>query len=305
MKLNKTVIVLLSLLLCMLCVRLVAQDVTPPVPDTITLENKFVKGDTSRYKMVFDMNANIQMEAAGAQQIPPMAVKIVLIMNQKVNKILENGDAEISPKIESLKMTMMGATNEIPLDKAPPITMVMSKTGVIKSITGMDKSFSDMLSGIPMLNAGGSGTQLNIFPDKPVGVGDAWIQDIQNPLGGGMHSECKLLEKDAKAGNYTVAVISQNINGDINFNMKPPTGVTDTPIVLPQMGMSGKYDYKGTNKFSTELGKLISSSGLLSMQIDLNAPSSPGTTAQTIKVLVNGTLQMYIMPLAVTPVKRK
>ena len=304
MKCSKAIIVSMCIMLCMFCAQLAAQDVTPPVPDTITLEYKFLKDDTTRYKLVLDMNANIQMDAPAAQQIPQMAVKIVIVMNQKVVKVLENGDAEISPKIESIKMTMMGATNELPLDKAPQITIVMSKTGVMKSITGMDKTVSDMFSGIPMLNAGSSGPQLSIFPDKPIAVGDAWIQDIPSPMGGNMHSECKLLEKDAKAGNYTVAVYSQNINGDLKFSMTPPAGVAQTAIALPQMGMSGKFDYKGTSKFSMDLGKLISSGGAMNMQIDLNAPASPGTAAQPIKVIVNGTFQMYIMPPAV-PAKKK
>lgn len=270
----------------------------------ITLEYKFVKNDTTRYKLVLDMNANIQMDVPAAQQIPPMAVKIVLVMSQKVIKVLENGDAEISPKIESIKMTMMGATNEIPIEKAPLVTMVMSKTGVLKSVSGIDKTFSGMLSGIPMLNSGTSGPQLNILPDKPIGVGDSWIQDIPGPFGGKIHSECKLLEKDAKAGNYTVVVYSQDINGDLKFDMPTIGGAAQTAMPLPLMGMNGKFDYKGTGKFSTELGKMISSGGSINMQIDMNAPASPGASAQPIKILVDGAFQMYIMPPA-APARKK
>lgn len=305
MKSIKALPVLLCIILCMFCVQLAAQDVTSP--DTIKLEYKFVKGDVTRYKVVLDMNADIKMDAAATQQIPQMAVKIVAITNQKINKILENGDAEIIPGAESLKLTMMGATNEIPLNQAPQMKMVMSKTGSVVSFSGMDKAATDMLASMPMLGNGSSMPQISEFPDKPIGVGDSWIQDIPNMLGGNMHYECKLLEKNAKVGAYTVAVFSENVNGDMTINMTPPAGVTQGALPLPQMGMSGKYDAKLMNKFSTDLGKLVACNGTINMQFDMsmpNAQAAPATPAQPIKVVINGTVQMYLMP-AVAAVKKK
>jgi hypothetical protein len=301
MKSIKALPVLLCIILCMFCVQLAAQDVTKP--DTIKLEYKFVKGDVTRYKVVLDMNADIKMDIATAQQIPQMALKIVAIANQKVNKVFENGDAEIIPGVESLKLTMMGATNEMPMNQAPQMKMVMSKTGSVKSITGIDKATADMLSSMPMIANGASMPQISEFPDKPIGVGDSWIQDIPNMLGGNMHYECKL-------GTYTVAVFSENVNGDMTLNMKPPTGATQSVLPFPQMGMSGKYDAKLVNKFSTDLGKLVSCNGTINMQFDMSMPNaqtaqtSPATPAQSIKVVINGTIQMYLAPAPVA-IKKK
>lgn len=288
-----------------LCMPLFAQDAAAPATDTVILEYIFSRGDVNRYKTTIDMNVNVLSDTQGGLQIPSMALKMVGFTNQTVSNVLENGDGEIISKVESMKMTMMGSTNEMPVNQMPAVTTTMTKTGLVKSISRLEK-VPGMLSGIPMFNMGSTGSQFSAFPGKPVATGDTWIQDIPSPLGGNMHSECKLLEKDARAGSYTVAVYSENASGDVNFNMDPSKVAGETANGVSRMGMTGKFVIKGTSKFSTEYGKMISTSGTMDIQMDMEMPAGPGAPSaaganQTpIKMNITGTYTMFIMPPAVS-----
>ncbi|MHB1001933.1 MAG: hypothetical protein ACYC27_22055 [Armatimonadota bacterium] len=296
--------VIAVLFMCAFSVQAFAQDapVTDAVnTDALKLEYKFKPGDISRYKMVMDMNVNVKMPAAEGMEIPSMPVKLVFVYNQQVQRLLENGDAEVISTMELMKMTMMGTVQEIPVNQIPKITMVMSKDGSVKSIQGMEKIMNS-LGGMPLPNIAGSG-RYSLFPIKPLMVGESWIQDIPSPFGTGtMHTEGKLLSKDAKVGGYTAASYSENASGDICI--KPPTPPADgenaVPAQGPQIDLTGKFNVKGNGNFAINEGKMISSKGTMELQMSMGMPTSIGAAGESMNINMTGSYDMFLLPPAKT-----
>lgn len=275
-----------------------AQQTAVPTQDTVKLEYKFVPGDLSRYKMVFDMNAQMMSDNQSGMAIPPMNIKLVGFVEQEVKRVLENGDAEITVKIPSLKMTMMDSTTDIPVDKIPVITLIMSKQGIVKSISGLE-NINAITGGIPLLGNNGTGYQYSAFPDKPLSVGDTWSLDLPIPGGTPIHYEAKMLEIGSKVGNYTVAVYSENVNGDMSFTIDPSKAAVSQTAGVPPVPIAVKMLMKGTSKFSPDLGKVINSTGSIDISMDVTVnDSSVASSGMTmpLKMSMQGTYTVFIMP---------
>lgn len=299
MTMRRLFLIFACIVIALCAIPLFAQDAGVAAGDTVKLEYKFVPGDTSDYKMVGDMNVNITSAVQAGEQIPAMNVKMVGITSQHVNKILDNGDAEITYKVKSMKMTMMGSTSNVPVDQMPVMTVTMSKDGRIKSFTGLDQAKS-MITGIPILGDGGAQMQYSAFPDKPLAVGDTWTYDIPLSTNGApIHLEGKMLQIGAKAGDYTVAVYSENLSGDLNFGIDPSKIAGSQAAGVPAMILSGKINARGTSKFSPDLGKLISGTGTIEMQMNMNPQSATGASTDAsfaMSMSVQGSYDMFLMP---------
>jgi len=232
--------------------------------DTVKLEYKFKQGELLRYKMI--MNMTMQMSGIGGEEaeVPAMSAQTVAVTRQRTKKVLPNGDAEVTSAVESMKMTMGDKTQELPVDKMPVVTMVISKNGTVKSIKGLDDKMPTMFGGMDLSALG----QLGGLPEGEVKVGDTWSQDVPFPTGGwSLQVSGELLSTDTKLGKYKVATFKLNIGGDVSSEIPIPASSDETSSTGGNMAITGTTSGDATVYFSCEKGQIIRTEGTTTAQI--------------------------------------
>lgn len=278
--------------------KIIAEPLLDP-NDSVKLEYKFNKGEKIRYKSVIDMNVAVMPNGAVESDIPAISLKIVTYSETTVNNILENGDAEVSTKIESMKMTMMDTTSFLPVEKIPEIKSVMAKNGTIRKCEGLEKIYG-MTGGLPLMNSmSSSPAPQHVFPETLLKVGDTWANDIAYGSLIDLHINSKLIEIGAKAGNYDVAVYSDNITGNLHIksaDFKPAGQNENDEAISEDDAANGKFDIRSLTKFSTELGRIISTIGNLDMDINIALQKDNSKSEMnSITLKISGSFENFIL----------
>ncbi|MCL6519120.1 MAG: hypothetical protein K6T99_04765 [Armatimonadetes bacterium] len=266
--------------------------VQSPEPNAsgILFEYKFKEKELLRYNLELTFDVVMQADIPEASAIPPMYGRMTGIVSQQTKRILENGDAEIVAAIESMKIDMMGQSTDLPADKMPPFTYVMSKLGMIKSIDV--QNLKSLFNEIPFGDLANF-SQHTFFPAKPVKIGETWRQDIPSPFPGAgtFHAEMKLLRLDAEIGKERAAVIQQNSTGEMD--------IAQAMAALQKSNgeVSGKADI-ATNflmYFSPDQGRLIKAEGNGTMQMNMSFKGQNGGPNQ-MKMNVQMKCNLNLLP---------
>jgi hypothetical protein len=249
--------------------------------DKITLQYNFKQGEVLKQNMVMNMDL--------VQKVMEQEMKINLVMTTKttleVKESLEDSYA-LEVKFKELKTDIkmpnldagtisfdsntdddvatqinLGPMFKAVIDK--PFEVVMTKTGKVKSIKGLDTFVESMLNSfdesvseeIRQQMAQQFGSQFSeeafksqfeqstgYFPDKPVGIGDSW--DVK-------------METTASNFAITVAVksaIKSIEDNAVNINIE---GTVSTPAGYEQdvNGVKAKVSLKGTQKGTMKVNK--------------------------------------------------
>ena len=300
------------LYLIMVCVMsalpVVAQEAAPPA--SAILQFKYKAGDIDRYKMVVKFQMNIAvpgmaaMPSGGAMEAN---MSLVSVLRSKVLGILPNGNAKIRYAYESMKMDMdMPGMPSIEKDKMdemqkdmvkqmPIITATVTKYGQIVGFEGLEK-MEGLKPGADLSKLFGGqmgfglGTGSVVFPAEPVGVGDAWTQDIPIMGAGKMTVDSTVDSLNTKIGSRVAAKIKQDYYGHMNLGdlmkaMLPAMGGGSTamPAMDGGMDMSGW----GVAYVDTARGKLVRSDADVDMVMKMTATPPAGTAATGVTQAVN------------------
>jgi len=216
----------------------------------VTLRYHFVPGTVIKQKMTMDMSLS------GITKGGPSKFSTTMLVTQRVTAVSKNGDGTIKVSSDSTKMTVNGKT--MPSQKKADIsTMVMSATGVPKSMTG---------AGSQMMGLGGaSPTQVQTpLPAGPVHVGSTWNSTVAGMMGVNMTVHNKVISIGKENGR-TVAQIQSSGVGNMNSNGQATQG-------LP---MTGKVSMSMVYKFDATRGTIESSSATVQMQMHMNSGGRP------------------------------
>lgn len=251
----------------------------------ILLEYKFKEGELLRYKLEMSFDMVMQADIPEASAIPPISGFMTGTIRQRTKRVLENGDAEIVAAVESMKLDMMGQSNELPVDKMPTCTFIKSKSGAIKAVEG--KKFESPFSEIPFGDLANF-SQHSVLPTSRLKVGETWKQDIPSPFPGAgtFHVEMKLQRLDAEVEKIRAAVIQQSATGDMDIAQA---------MAALQKGndeVSGKASISANSiiYFSPEQGRLLKVEGTGSMQMNMSfngQNTSPGQMKMNAQLKFN------------------
>lgn len=216
----------------------------------VTLRYKFTTGELLRYNMKMVMNMN--MVISGQAKAVPMTMTGVYRI--RTVKVLSNGDAEVRAAIESMKNVVDGHEMPMKASSMPVFSYVMSPRGEMSQFKTVGGGGMMGAAGNPLGGMSGMQGTSPVFPENGVKVGDAWSQEMPFPGGNGGP-----LTMDGKVKNQfllttmstSVASIQQSSTG--NFQMKMNAGNNGGTI-----SSDGDIDMKGTQCFSTEKGRLVS-----------------------------------------------
>lgn len=281
--------------LLILCLALTSFAVKVLGQDAVKLQYKFTPGELLRYKIQMDMTMEMQMTTPDGSQMPTIPVQMVMVMRQRTKSIQPNGDAEVAVAIESAKFSAMGASNTLPVNKMPVITMIVSPIGEVKGVKGME-NLGAQFGQTPFMNPANMGQFNALLPTCEVKVGDTWGQEIPIPGGyGAMKVQGKLLSTDTPVGSYKTATFQQDLGGTFGFNMSMPFLAGDASNPSPSMDMKGDLLANGTISFSPEEGRIIRSDGAANAQASVNIPGAQQGQPGNMKMNIQMKYQMFLL----------
>ena len=282
-------------LIFLICALLFGSAVFAVAQETVRLELKFKPGELLRYKMV--MNMNISMEASGPStaQIPNLPMRMVMMMRQRTKRILPNGSAQVNAVVDSMKLTMVNKTQDIPVKKMPCMTVVIGPSGRVESVTGLEK-LTAASNGMPFVNPW-SMQQYCGLPSNELIVGESWSQSLPFPMGGNVSVIGTLVSASEVLGKSKVAVVKQDIYGDLDFaNLAQSFSGQQVPIPSG-LKMKGKINGSGTTYFSTEKGQMMRTDGWADIQMALDVPaSSQGGQSGSMSMKMRMDFEVFLLP---------
>lgn len=271
-------------------------------PKTASLQFKYKAGDIDRYKMVvkFEMNIAVPgMPAAPGGGAMQANMSMTSVLRSKVLGILPDGNAKIRYAYESMKMDMdmpgmpvmekdkMDAMQKDMLKQMPVITATVTKYGQIVGFEGLNnmpglKQGADLGKLFGGQMGFGLGTGSVVFPAQPVGVGDAWTQDIPIMGAGKMTVDSTVDSLNTKIGNVIAAKIKQDYYGhmDLGDLMKAMLPAMGGNASTPVPAMNGGMDMSGWGIAYVDptRGKLVRSDADVDMVMKMTASAPAGTT---------------------------
>jgi hypothetical protein len=254
----------------------------------VNLQHKFTVGESVCYKIV--VNMQVTMGGQGSVAIP---AQIVGIVKHETKRLLDNGNAEISATIQSMKMDVAGNAQVMPTAQAVPVTIVLSPDGDMKSIHGLDKA-SGVFGGMQQFLLLSSLGQYSPLPAN-LTTGTTWTQNLSSPTDSATVAvQCKLLNPSTTVGANTVASIQQNLTGDLHFTMPMPN--LGTAPQSSTIGLKGPFKTEGMLSLSTDKGAVVRSTGKGSAQLAVTIPNSTDNTNVNAQI----TYDIFVVPAAKT-----
>jgi hypothetical protein len=190
----------------------------PRGPD-IALALGFEEGTTYRYRMTMSFDGTVDTALAEL----PMTGEIRQTVAYDVVDVAEDGAATIDVRVEDANGSFAG--QPIPPSPAAEIRMVVGPDGGLRELDG--EPVPEALQGglaDPTGTGGLPGMQsFPLLPDEPVGPGDEWEKDVEQPLPFG-EGDIRLLSENEfvryeDIGTVRAAVIESAITSPIDWTI--------------------------------------------------------------------------------------
>jgi hypothetical protein len=264
----------------------------------VTLRYAWTKGEQLKYRMTNESTVGM----TGLPGIGEMTTTTLIVQDQTMTaeSIGTDGAATLQTKIDSLKMNVTTPMGGMAYDSANPpapgtdplaeqigammgsivgqtLTMVIEPTGAIRSLTGLQKMMEGVqrsapggmlgMSGMAMTDdalKGTFGQGFATLPAKAIKTGDSWTSSMKLPN---------------PAGTMTI---------DMNFTLKNVAGTIATIAYTqkatfvvtadtgPMQMKMGDGTGNGEITFDTKLGRMMKSTGTMSMPMTMSMAGPDG-----------------------------
>ncbi len=206
----------------------------PRGPD-VALALGFEEGATYRYRVTLSIDGRVDTALADL----PIDGELAETVSYRVVEVDPDGAATIDVGVEDLSGTFAG--RPVPPTPETEIRMVIGADGSIREVDGrpVPQALQAGL-GDPAATGGIPGMQsFPLLPDGPVGPGDEWEKDVEQPLPFGegqirIHSESELVRYE-DVGPVRAALIESDI-----------TSAVDWTVELAELAELGR-ELEGTN----------------------------------------------------------
>jgi hypothetical protein len=233
------------------------------------LRRVFKVNDIRRYKMVMDMNGEMQM----GENTMPLNMQMVMAYREKVAGI-KDGKATVHTTFESMKMYMNGQEFASPMPtniNDMVITTVIDDRNKVHEVKGLEK----IAMGAPGMGSMNFGTGFNtpaMFPEGEVKVGDSWDTEIPIPNA-----------KDLKLTAKQTFVSVENIGGveaariktefEIPFERMMAAMAGQTPAGIP--AMTGTMKMVAYTYYDLATGNILKMDGDMVMTVQMQGGANP------------------------------
>jgi len=258
------------LFLAMALMTLVSVAVLPALAqEGYKLRRVFKVNDIRRYKMVMDMNGEMQM----GENTMPLNMQMVMAYREKVAGI-KDGKATVHTTFESMKMYMNGQEFASPMPtniNDMVITTVIDDRNKVHEVKGLEK----IAMGAPGMGSMNFGTGFHtpaMFPEGEVKVGDSWDTEIPIPNA-----------KDLKLTAKQTFVSVENIGGveaariktefEIPFERMMAAMAGQTPAGIP--AMTGTMKMVAYTYYDLATGNILKMDGDMVMTVQMQGGANP------------------------------
>lgn len=277
----KIFVVLISLIICS---KLAAQD-------TVRSGYGPVIGDITRTKTIINIDTTVRLNKINLGREFAFPSNMVIITSKKVIDIQENGDTVILSRLESFQSNIDNVVKNKSAKKFLPVIIIVSKEGVTQSITKMKDESTDIAKGELIFK--NENNDRSSFNDKEYQIGESWSEDTISPLGGCMHSVCKLIQSDLPYGDDKIRIYEEISTGDVDKNLLFPRNTTDGNVISDDISeVAGTFKMQGTEKISMKTRKSISSCGLLNMRIELTSKKAREAGLPSLNFVMDGSYEI-------------
>ncbi|MGC8785268.1 MAG: hypothetical protein ACP5RN_12895 [Armatimonadota bacterium] len=232
------------------------------------LRRVFKVNDIRRYKMVTDMNGEMQM----GQNTMPLNMQMVMTYREKVAGI-KDGKATVHTTIENMKMYMNGQEFASPMPDMGNmvITTVIDDRNKVHEIKGLEK----VAMGAPGMGNMNFGTGFNppaMFPEGEVRVGDSWETEVPIPNASDLKITAKhTLVSVEKVGGVDAARIRTEV--EIPFEKLMAAVAGQTPGGMPSM--AGVMKMVAFTYYDLATGNILKMDGDMVMTVQMQGGANP------------------------------
>ncbi|HEV2471596.1 MAG TPA: hypothetical protein VGS41_02955 [Chthonomonadales bacterium] len=215
----------------------------------VTLRWKPRLGEESRYRL------KVTIGIASPSMPTNMNIDMSMILNQKVTRVLPNGNFVEETTVTNGTVTTGGRAAQIP-GSLHPFVMTITPQGTLVSIKGVgpDSPMSTMFGG----SSGLTGLTVRM-PNHPVRVGQSWPTSLTIPILTGANARVTGTNKLVgfyALGRYRTARLRTGINMPVHLYMSAQ-GMLVSSASQAAMLMTGSADFAGDTYFATWQGKLV------------------------------------------------
>jgi hypothetical protein len=247
----------------------------------VALRLKFKPGEVSKYQTNAQFVISLPMQSkptpgsrsGNAATVPS---QLSMVQQVKVNKVLPNGDGELSITTLSTQSSMGGQPGGISTTPSKPIVMTYSPHGNAVAVHNAPSGgvagefmFSSLL-GSGAVNMSGL-----YLPTNPVKPGDTWTQKVTLPSMANSATIKATFQKVETVGRYRTAhihtLLSMPVNAMLDINLKPTRQAAKA-----QSTANGTVSMTFDTNFAIAEGKVIRSAGNgnASLSIHMRQPAS-------------------------------
>ncbi len=262
---------------------------------------KYKQGETLYMLCSFKGQMELQIPGMEAQGIPPsFPLDFLLLVSAKTLKTYEDGSADIEYRVEDGQITMMGQTAPLPPEASQQAVRLRigPKGNVLKIIT-MPSTTQGFVGVDPQSILQGM-TQVTVYPEQAVAVGDKWEQKGEfnlPPLG-----KLSLVVQGTFAGMETVdkktypKLVFTIPPTPINFQipMGAFAGGVGGQAESTVLTLQGEMEAKTTQFFDTQIGKPFQDNGTLKMKMDITVPPQLAQQGGPSQISMSMNLQYII-----------
>jgi hypothetical protein len=258
------------------------------------LRRVFKVNDIRRYKIVMDMNGELQM---GENSIP-VNMQMVMVYREKVAGI-KDGKATVHTTIESMKMYVNGQ-EFASLPSSDPssmvITTIVDDRNRVHEIRGLEKlAIGNPGLGMGNMNIGTSFASPALFPEEEIRVGQTWETEFPLPRAKDLRlSATQTFVGVEKVGGVDAARIKTELEVPYeNLVAAAASVMQQQPPAMPPM--TGTMKMVGFTWFDLATGNVLKMDGDLFMSLQMAGAANP-QMPQNMQVNVTAKISL-------TPVK--
>lgn len=243
-----------------------------PAGGVIRLEHKYVQGQVLRYRVNTVMSVGVVQEYGKPGHVASMT--ITGDFSRRIVRVLANGDAEIVFNFEGFRANC-GLIDQ-PLQQMNPVSVVVSRTGEIKSMVGAS---GNPLEQLTFMNPTVFGQLSVAFVDAELKAGSTWDKESTFKLDGGTTGSLKahyVFGGFNASGGRTVSGFDEKEVGKTQYSAAGSQGERIHAI--------NSWQASNRFSFSVDNGCIAVVSGNSTNRMNVIMPASQGNPGQTVNL---------------------
>jgi hypothetical protein len=247
----------------------------PPSGQTYTLQAKYRAGEINRYQTALWTETSLP-------NMGKNVMNLSLTQEQKVEKVLPNGSADVLVTTTNTEGTMNDQPVAMTTDQTP-LRMRLDKRGNVTLFGKIPKEaqgLSGMFSGSSQLSSA-------YLPTKPVKIGESWTATVNMPSAIGTKIPATVKStflRTEQIGRYQTARLRSQMTAPLAIMTDGKGQLTQNPAKA-LVKMTGKITMSYDTNFAIVEGKIVRSAaqGSVNMTGKVLSPAPSGKTSSRTK----------------------